>query len=92
MNTCDLKVIEVILGFSMGGVGLRVAISLVVKWMGKKLNIKGFPTLLITFVMCALAVLAYMALTEFVWMCFLFWTSLLFAGTQTAYRLSHKKS
>ena len=90
MNTCDPKVIEIILGFTVAGITVRVAIGFLVRWLGKKLNIKGFLTLLITFILCAATVIIYMALTGFVWTCFLFWTCLLFAGTQTAYRLSHK--
>lgn len=86
MNTCDPGIVEIILGFSVGGMGLRVAIA----WVKKKLGAKGFGAHLITFGMCAAAVVIYMSITGWVWACFLFWTCLVFTGTQTAYRLSHK--
>ena len=84
MNTCDPNVVEIISAFSVAGVTLRVAIGFLVKLLEKKINIKGFPTLLITFACCAAAVVIYMAMTEFTWMCFLFWTCLVFVGTQAA--------
>ncbi len=86
MNTCDPQVVELVLGFSVGGIGLRFVIG----WIKGKLKVVGFLALLIAFACCAVAVVIYMALTGWTWACFLFWTCLLFTGTQTAYRLSHK--
>ena len=86
MNTCDPGIVEIILGFSVGGMGLRAAIA----WVKKKTGAKDFMALLLSFGMCAGAVVIYMSITGWVWDCFLFWACLVFAGTQTAYRLSHK--
>lgn len=86
MNTCDPGIVELILGFSVGGIGLRFLIGLV----NSELKAKGIWALLVAFGCCAGAVLVYMGLTtEWMWKCFLFWTGLVFAGTQTAYRLTH---
>ncbi len=92
MNACDPNVVEIISAFSVGGITLRVGIGFLVKMLAKRINIKGFPTLLITFACCAAAVLIYMSVTVFTWTCFLFWTCLVFTGTQAAYRASHTKS
>ena len=86
MNTCDPGIVEIILGFSVAGITLRMVIT----WLKDKLRVKGFLALGLTFVCCAIAVVVYMALTGWAWMCFLFWTCLVFAGTQTAYRATHK--
>ena len=86
MNTCDPGIVEIILGFSAGGVGLRFIIGLV----RSELKAKGIWALLLSFACCAIAVLIYMSITGWMWTCFLFWTCLVFTGTQAAYRLSHK--
>lgn len=86
MNTCDPSVAEIILGFSVAGIGLRMAIA----FLKDKLGVKGFWALLLSFGCCAAAVAIYMALTVWSLMCFLFWTCLVFVGTQTAYRATHK--
>ena len=86
MNTCDPGIVELILGFSVGGIGLRYLIGLV----KDQLKVKGIWALLITLACCAGAVLVYMGVTSWVWECFLFWTCLVFTGTQAAYRLTHK--
>ena len=86
MNPCDPNVAEIILGFSVVGIGLRAAIAQLKNW----LKVTGFAALLLTFVCCAAAVVIYMVIVGFTWLCFLFWTCLVFAGTQTAYRLSHR--
>ena len=88
MNTCDPKVVEIILAFSVAGIGLRAVIA----WLKKVTGVRDFMALLLTFICCGIAVAVYMAVTEWAWTCFLFWTCLLFAGTQTAYRLTHKKN
>ena len=86
MNTCDPGIVEIILGFSVVGIGLRAAIA----WLKDKLRIKGFTALVLTFACCAVAVAVYIIIAGGAWACFLFWACLVFAGTQTAYRLSHK--
>lgn len=82
---CDPNVAQVILGFAVGGIGLRA----VVAFLKSKLKASGFLALLLTLVCCAVAVIVYMAITGWVWMCFLFWTCLVFTGTQVAYRATH---
>lgn len=86
MNPCDPNVAELILAFSVGGITLRALIAL----MKEQLKVKGILALLLTFACCAGAVLIYMAFTGFVWMCFLLYVCLVFAGTQLAYRMTHK--
>ena len=81
---CDPGVAEVILGFAVGGIGLRVIIA----QLKTVLKVTGFLALLLTLVCCAAAVVIYMAITGWAWMCFLFYTCLVFAGTQVAYRIS----
>lgn len=88
MNVCDPGITEIILGFSVGGATLRVAIA----YLKKKLGWKGFPAHLLTFGCCAGSVVIYMSVVnQWTWDCFMLWTGLVFVGTQTAYRLSHKK-
>lgn len=83
---CDPKVAEVILGFSVAGVGLRVVIA----WIKKKLNLVNLTAFLATLLCCVLAVVAYMLFTGWDWTCFVFYVGVVFVGNQTAYRLSHK--
>jgi len=83
---CDPQVAEIILGFSVVGLTLRAVIA----QLKTLLKVVGILALLLTFACCAAAVAIYMAITGWAWMCFLFYTCLVFAGTQTAYRLSHK--
>jgi len=83
---CDPNVAELILGFSVGGITLRIAIALLKDW----LKVKGFLALLLTLACCAIAVAIYMAVTGWVWMCFLLYVCLVFAGTQIVYRATRK--
>ena len=86
MTQCDPNVAEIILNFAVGGITLRAIVSLLNEW----LKTKGILALLLTFTCCGGAVIVYMAFTGFAWMCFLFYTCLVFAGTQVAYRMTHK--
>jgi len=83
---CDPSVAELILSFSIGGIGLRALIAL----LKKQLKVKGFLALLLTFACCASAVAIYMAITGWVWMCFLLYACLVFVGTQIAYQATKK--
>ena len=84
---CDPGVAEIILGFSIGGIGLRVAIA----WLKDKLNVAGILALLLSIACCAVAVAVYMAIAGWAWTCFIFWTGLVFTGTQVVYRATKKK-
>ena len=48
---CDSGVIEIIAAFSVGGIGLRIAIAQIKEW----LKVKGFLAILVTLACCAAA-------------------------------------
>lgn len=80
---CDLKAVEIILTFSIGGIGLRALIALVKKW----LKVEGVLALGLAFLMCALASGAYLAIVhQFSWTCVFLIATNVFAGSQVTYQ------
>ncbi len=83
---CDPNVAQAIIGFSIAGVTLRVAIA----WIKKKLKLVNLTAFLGTLACCVLAVLLYMAFKGWDWTCFIYYVGIVFISNQTAYRVSHK--
>ena len=84
---CDLNAVTIILTFAIGGITLRGLIALVKNYF----KLTGLLVVLLGLVMCAAASAAYMfAVGSFSWVCLLFYTFEVFAGTQVAYRATHK--
>ncbi len=84
---CDLSAVNIILTFAIGGLTLRGLIALIKNYF----KLTGLLVVLLGLVMCAAASAAYMfAVGSFSWVCLLFYTFEVFAGTQVAYRATHK--
>lgn len=83
---CDSGVVEIITAFSVGGIGLRVAIAQI----RKKLNVTGFLAIAVTLACCAAASAVYILLQQGDWNCLLTYTTGVFTATQVAYRVTHK--
>jgi len=80
---CDLKAIEIILTFSIGGVTLRGLIALVKGW----LNLAGITALALSAVLCAVASAAYLMIVhQFSWTCLLVIATSVFSGAQITYQ------
>jgi hypothetical protein len=57
---CDVSAVEKILTWSIGGIGLRVAIA----WVKAKLGVKDFLAAVVSFVMCLLAAGIYQTIAH----------------------------
>jgi len=80
---CDLKAVEIILTFSVGGITLRGLIALVKSW----LKLQGIAALLLAVVMCTVASAAYLFIVhQFDWACLLTISLSVFSGTQIVYQ------
>ena len=84
---CDLSAVTIILTFAIGGLTLRGLIALIKNYF----KLTGLLVVILGLAMCAVASAAYMfAIGSFSWICLLFYTFEVFAGTQVAYRATHK--
>jgi Kef-type K+ transport system membrane component KefB len=82
---CDLTLAQVILNFTIGGIGLRVIIA----FLKKALGWTGFLAVLLTLVCCFAATAAYLLIVHgFTLVCLILIGLAVYAGSQVAYSIS----
>lgn len=87
MDICSPKAIEIILTFAVGGITLRGLIAIIKNYF----RLTGLLVVLLGLALCAVGSAIYMLVTNsFSWVCLLFYTAEVFAGTQIVYRATHK--
>lgn len=89
MDLCNPNAAEIILTFAIGGITIRGLIAL----LKKQFDAKGFLALVIALLCSAFGAAAYIVIKDIViahgvwtWMCFLWYTAEVFAGTQVVYQ------
>ena len=84
---CDPNAIEIISMFAVGGITIRGLIAIIKNYF----KLTGLLVVLLGLVLCAAGSSIYMLVTSsFSWVCLLFYTTEVFAGTQIVYRATHK--
>jgi hypothetical protein len=80
---CDLKAVEIILTFSIGGIGLRVAIAFLKTW----LKLQGIGAVILSIVACLAASAVYLLIVhQFDPICLFIIATNVFAGSQVAFQ------
>jgi len=83
---CDPKVAEIILTFAIGGITLRILLQVLKQW----LKVDGLLMLLMSLAVCGAACAGYQLIAHsWSWICWLFYTAEVFAGTQVVYRATN---
>lgn len=84
---CDPNAVEIIGMFAVGGITIRGLIAIIKNYF----KLTGLLVVILGLVLCAAGSSIYMLVTgSFSWVCLLFYTTEVFAGTQIVYRATHK--
>jgi len=83
---CDPSAVELILGFSIGGLTLAGAIQLLKNWT----KVTGLLAQALSMVMCFAVAAAYLFFTKGDWSCLVVFGPQLYIATQAVYQVAKK--
>jgi len=84
--SCESTAAELILGFSVGGITLRIAIQ----WLKTQLKLSGMMAQLFTLALCFGASALYILIFKGDWSCLLQYGPAVYIGTQVAHQAVKK--